>query len=85
MTTPQQRALALEFAGQILVDLGTDLQRGMNKATRMEYLERVRHVLRHYPDSGSIRYGAAQTEHLASKQEKEPWVAPWPLWRKTDD
>jgi hypothetical protein len=83
MTVPEQRALAIELAGEILRDLGRDLVRGIYRPKRMEYLERIRHVLRHYPDADCVRSGASQTAHCAAQHRMEPWVAPSDDWRQS--
>ena len=83
MTVPEQRALAIELAGEILRDLGRDLARGMYRPKRMEYLERIGHVLRHYPDADCVRSGASLTAHYAAQHQIEPWVAPPDAWRQS--
>jgi hypothetical protein len=83
MTLPDQPAHAIELAGDILRDLGGDLVHGMCRPKRMEYLERVKHVLRHHPDAMSIRAGAQRTAYCAAQQKMEPWVAPSDVWRQS--
>ena len=83
MTLPDQRARAIELAGDILLHLGRDLTRGVYRPKRMEYLERIRHVLRHYPDAMSIRAGAQRTAYCAAQQKMEPWVASSDVWRQS--
>ena len=83
MTLPDQRARAIELAGEILLDLQRDLHEGINPPKSKEYLERIRHVLRHYPDAMSIRTGAQRTAHFAAQQGIQPWVAPSDAWRQS--
>ena len=62
MTMPEERTLALLFAGELLEDLSNPLKTpGVPESIR----ESARHVLRHYPDKGYIIDIAEQAERGA--------------------
>lgn len=76
MTLPHERSMAIELAGELLRDLAIAIPDEPHFPKREEFLARIRHVLRHYPDVISVRRGAQTIAHFAAMHDRDPWIAP---------